>query len=69
MASLAFVMLAVAGCGSSTGGGMPFVRTGNAIGYVDIDKVVQANPLAGQLQTLQDQIEVLNERPKTAATM
>jgi hypothetical protein len=36
------------------------VTGGAAAGYVDIDKVVAAHPLHGQLQALQDQITALN---------
>jgi hypothetical protein len=65
-AGLILVPIGLAGCASGAGGGSPFARTGNGIAYVDIDKLVQAHPLAGQLQTLQDQIEVLNEQSAAA---
>jgi hypothetical protein len=54
------------GCSGTQGGGSVFGSSGTAVAYVDIDKLVQAHPLNGQLQALQDQIEVLTEQSASA---
>jgi Skp family chaperone for outer membrane proteins len=50
----------VAGCSGKSGAPFGLGQTGTAVGYVDIDKVVNAHPLHGQLKALEDQIAGLD---------
>lgn len=59
-------MLALAGCARQSGGPLATVFHGSAVGYVDLDKVVQTHPLHGELQALEGQIEVLNAQAISA---
>jgi hypothetical protein len=58
-------MILTAGCANHAGALGP-APSGNAVGYVDVDKVVQAHPLHSELQALEDQIASLNAQAVSA---
>jgi Skp family chaperone for outer membrane proteins len=57
-AVFAAAVLIACGCGSQRLASL--IPSGSAVGYVDVDKVVAAHPLHGELQSLEGQIAVLN---------
>jgi len=63
LAAIALLVTALGAC--SKNGVSPFAH-GNAAGYVDMDKVVQAHPLHVELDQLQAQITLLNGQAQNA---
>lgn len=64
---LSIAVAAVLLCACAKQGGPPSIgQTGSAVGYVDIDKVVQAHPLHPELQALDDQIALLDAQAVSA---
>jgi Skp family chaperone for outer membrane proteins len=64
----AAVLLALAGCGHNSSGAAGANASGGLVGYVDLDAVVAAHPLHGQLQAMQDQITLLQQEAALVPT-
>ena len=65
LALTAALGLVLVGC-AKQGGTLNLGPTGTAVGYVDLDKVVNAHPLHPELQALEDQIALLNAQAVSA---
>src|SRR5579863_3158165 len=57
-----------ASCSHGTGLGFGPSHPGGTVGYVDLDAVVAAHPLHGQLQSMQDQIALLQQESSLVPT-
>jgi Skp family chaperone for outer membrane proteins len=59
------MLVAASGC-TKQAGPLGFGSAGSGVGYVDIDKVVQAHPLHPELAALENQITMLNVQAQSA---
>jgi len=66
--ALAALMLGATGCVRHGGGTSARQATGTGVGYVDMDALIAQHPLNGQLQSMQDQISVLQQESQLVPT-